>query len=138
MATKLITLTFENAVGTKSTTIPVDSIALVFASNSDVTITFNDLQSNTWRTQVVSQTVNAIEALQCGMVSIGSPTLCNGAPWPNGEVLVNMNYLGAIYDNGSTTQVVVQYGTNPVNTFVTAKDASDIVDDAELQFETPA
>ena len=138
MATKLITLTFENAVGTKSTTIPVDSIALVFASNSDVTITFNDLQSNTWRTQVVSQTVNAIEALQCGMVSIGSPTLCNGAPWPNGEVLVNMNYLGAIYDNGSTTQVIVQYGTNPVNTFVTAKDASDIVDDAELQFETPA
>lgn len=137
MATKLVTLTFENAVGTKVTAIPASSIVYAYEVNSDVTIIFYDKQSDTWRQQVVSDTVNAIEAFACGLVSIGSPSACNGAPWPNGEVLVNMDYLEAMYDNGSTTDVIVQYGSNPSTTFVTSTDASTIVASATAQFASP-
>ena len=138
MATKLVTLTFENSVGTRSTTIPVSTIAYVYATGGDVTITYNDKQTNTWRQQAVSDTVNEIEAFQCGLVSIGTPSLCNGQPWSSGEVLVNVDFMVAMYDGGSTTSITMQYGSNPISTFVTSVDASTIVASATAQFETPS
>ena len=138
MATKLVTLTFENSVGTQSTTIPASTIAYVYATGGSVTITYNDKQTNTWRQQAVSDTVNAIQAFQCGLVSIGTPSLCNGQPWSKGEVLINPDYIVSITVPEDGTSVTVQYGSNPQSIFLTDVSAGDIVTAATAQFETPS